>query len=97
MKNLDSFAAPVPSFNLQGETAIKTTAGASLSILISLLTLAFAIIKLDHLLLRKNPNLNTNESALQPGESYSVQDEDLMIAFAMEQLDTGFKDDPRYV
>ena len=49
VKNLDLFAAPVPSFNLAGEESRKTWAGALSSILIMTLTLLFGLVKLEHM------------------------------------------------
>ena len=49
VKNLDLFAAPMPSFNLAGEESKRTWAGALSSILIMTLTLAFGLIKLEYM------------------------------------------------
>ena len=97
VKKLDFFGAPIPSFNLQGQTEVTTSIGVCLSIIISTLTLAFSLIKIQHLATRKNPILTVNETPQEPGKIYDTGQSDFMVAFAAEHWDTGFKDDPRYI
>ena len=66
VKKFDYFGAPIPSFNLRGETEVKTSAGACLSIIVSALTLAFSLIKFEHLASRKNPTVTVNQILLEP-------------------------------
>ena len=97
VKNLDFFGAPIQFLNLRGETNVKTSAGACLSMFISALTLSFAMLKFEHLYTRKNPTLIMTETTLEEGTIYETGKSDFMIAFAAEHWDTGFKDDPRYI
>ena len=46
VKNLDMFGAQVPTFNIRGKDVVKTSAGACASIIISVLTLIYALLKL---------------------------------------------------
>ena len=65
VKQFDSFGAPMPSFNMGGETKVMTSIGACISLIFKILILIFGMIKLEHLLNRKNPTLNTNKEALE--------------------------------
>ena len=76
------FGALVPSFNIGGKQYVKTVAGTCASLSILTLVLIFGLIKLENLLLRKNPFLNTNTETLDDGVSYSTSSEDFMMAFA---------------
>ena len=51
LKKLDYFGAPIPTLNMLGDTMVKTKTGGLLSFIIILLTLGFAILKLEDLLL----------------------------------------------
>ena len=76
---------------------MKTKLGASISILIGVLTAVFALIKLEHLLNRKNPSLTSYSEAIGADEFYDTQNEDFMMAFTLENWISGAKDDPRYI
>ena len=54
LKNLDLFPKSLPSFNLQGKHRIRTLWGSVISVLIVLVTILFASIKLQQLLLHEN-------------------------------------------
>ena len=71
-KKLDFFGAPIPSFNLRGQTEVTTSIGVCFSIIISALTLACACVKFEHLANRKNPMMTSNETPLEPSEIYEL-------------------------
>ena len=96
-KSFDLFSVQIPSFNMGGETHVRTWTGAFVSLLIMALTLVFAFIKLDHLASRKNPIITSNEEPLQKDEVYAMGSEDFMFAFAAEHWLEGRKDDPSFI
>ena len=50
------------------------------------------------MLIRKNPSINTNETALEAGQTYDTAQDEFMIAVAAENYLTGVGiSDPRYV
>ena len=53
--NLDIFGASVPGFNLNGQKTIKTKTGVLISIMITIITVLFALLKLQFMLMRKRP------------------------------------------
>ena len=55
IKEIDFFGAPAPSFNIGGKAVVQTWAGSICSILILGMTFMFALLKLEHLAIRKNP------------------------------------------
>ena len=76
MKNillgLDLFGKPMPTFNLKGNTEKNTLVGSLSSIIIMTLTFLFGLLKLEHLSLKKNPSITTNDSHVDEGEEYSL-------------------------
>ena len=91
--DLDIFAVEVPSFTLEGRTQVRTATGAMCSILVFILTFAFALLKLEHMLIHKNPTIMTNEQQVESDEEYDLTSSDFMMAFALE--DEKLRD-PRY-
>lgn len=63
------------------------------------LTMIFGIIKMQHLLLRKNPDLYefTEEAAFDETKTYSMRDNDFMFAISAFSWTKGVRTDPRYV
>ena len=92
------FGTEVPTFNMKGQTKVKTACGACVSILIFITTLAFALVKMDHLVKHKNPNVTTNVSPLEAGTKFSTASDGFMMAFAAVNTEKGAPlNDPRYV
>ena len=58
-KVFDFYGAPLPSFNIKGEDSIKSNCGGCVSLVIMYVTFIFAILKLQHLLDRHNPIINS--------------------------------------
>ena len=55
IKELDMFGAAVPNINLGGLRQVKTSCGATASIFVLMLTVAFTLLKIERLILNKNP------------------------------------------
>ena len=64
IKDLDLFKEPVPAFSIHGKGAVKTWVGACCSSIIIVLTVAFGLLKLQHMVDRKNPVLVANTEEL---------------------------------
>lgn len=101
IKRFDTFGESVPQFNIQGQTTIKTSMGSLASILILMLTVMFGILKLEHLVLRKNPSLIISPKDLNEddfNDKYNTAENNFMMAFAAEDFLTGRSlGDPRYI
>ena len=52
------FGAPVPGINMQGKTEHQTVLGTLISIFIISVTIFYALFKLQHMLLRKAPQIS---------------------------------------
>ena len=50
LKQMDMYAAPLPTFNLRGKTSVKSIPGGLLSLLIYIMTGVFASMKFVQLL-----------------------------------------------
>ena len=60
MKNLDMFEKPIPTFNIGGKTSVKTVMGSCCSVFIMMMTFAYGLLKLEHLIAHKNPFITSN-------------------------------------
>ena len=89
----------VPSFNIRGQDSVKTTIGTCMSMMIMFLTLAYALLKLQHMLQKKNPDIIqfTDETAIDMSTKYSLTDHDFIAAISVENWRVGPTVDPRYV
>ena len=98
LKNIDNFSEALPSFNINGRSDVKTFFGGIMSLSIIMVTIAFGVMKMQHLVERKNPQINTNDAPLEDGTTYHTGNEDFMWAFAAERYDNfeGLSD-PRYI
>ena len=97
LKNADMFGAPIPNFNLRGRAEVKTSCGACISIVIFMLTFLFGVLKLQHLLTRKNPLITQNTIPLEAGERFDTGSDDFMMAFAVEDKKGVPKNDTQYL
>ena len=97
--NIDMFGAPVPTFNMRKQGTIKTSIGTVISILIMGMTSIFALLKLQKLMLRKQPDIVsfTDEQAFDATFRYSVRDNGVMFAVSLEHYLEGAKNDPRHI
>ena len=100
LKKLDIFGQPLPQANLGGQEKVRTHIGGFVSLLFANITFLFAILKLQHLMSKHNPSVNSfvEEGAFDLDEKFSTADkEDFMMAFqAVTWLD-GVRNDPYYV
>ena len=98
VKRFDLFGKRLPTFNIKGVSEIRTQTGAYLSLILGLLGIAYSILKLSTLLNRKNPQTIANDFPTETDENYRIANSDeFMIAFALENWQTGAKDDLRYI
>ena len=98
VKELDIFGNSVSSFNIGGQTVVKTVTGAFVTLTMYTLMFAFTTLKLEHLIERKNPIISTNLIPLEEGTTYSTDSDEFMMAFTAENYDTGKAiSDPRFV
>ena len=98
IKELDTFGNSTPSFNIGGQTVVKTLTGAFVTLTMYSLMLAFTSLKLEHLIIRKNPVISTNMVPLELGSKYDTDSDEFMMAFSAENYDNGEAlSDPRFV
>ena len=83
---------------MKGHSMYKTSLGAIATILIMTVSLMFGIVKLEHLILKRNPNLTTNTESLEDDEVYDSSSDEFMLAFALTSNGSKNKSvyDPRY-
>ena len=55
---MDIFGAPLPTFNLKGETHVSTATGGILTFCLTFVFLCYASLKLMHLAQHKNPAIS---------------------------------------
>ena len=63
------------------------------------LTFAFGMLRLEHMALRKNPQLTTNTAQIDESRRYQTNQDAFMMAFAARRIIDGevYLSDPRYV
>ena len=86
VKKLDMFGAQPPNFNIRGQKKVKTSYGACASILITTITLLFAIIKMEKLAMRKSPFVVSYTETLQGEGNFNTGGDDFMMAFAAKSV-----------
>ena len=90
----------MPSLNLRGKQEISTIAGGLVSIVVASIVLAFALIKLDVLLNKYNPNVLTNIVHQSSGTNnkYDTANQNFQLAFGLlGQRDGVARDDEFYL
>ena len=103
MQRFDMFYAAVPTLNLSGKTRVTTLLGGCASIFLMTLLFLFALLKLEHLVTRKNPTITVFEEPLSMingdgVESFDMRSDNFMMAFAAEDdITKEPKSDPRFV
>ena len=93
------FSKPVQAFNLGGKNEVQTWSGTVCSLCIYVLTFAFGLLKLQHLIEYKNPTLMSSTELLETSEeTYSLDSDEFMMAFALQKYGGEIlRYDPRYV
>ena len=98
---LDMFSAPLPVFNLKGRESVRTYCGGCVSLVIMYVTFLFALLKLQHLLSKHNPTVNTFTEHAAFGESdvwTGEENNDFMMAFTVVDYESGeVRDDLSFV
>ena len=100
LENLDSYALPIPSFNLQGETSVKTLWGGLWTFAVLTFAFMYAGFKLTHLASKKNPTIIETEVSNYVDNNTMIPYKDLgfKAAFGLYKFFSGeLVDDPRYV
>ena len=100
LKNMDSFAKEVPSFNIKGETRVTTVFGGFMTLAISLIVLAYSVMQAVKLIEKSDPNVISNfiPSHFQTSEMVNLNAIGFRFAFTLENyLTLERKDDPRYI
>ena len=72
IRNFDMFGSELPKFNINGKAKVTTLTGAFGSIVILAMTLMFALLKLEHMINRKNPLISRNIESLDGEEIYDT-------------------------
>ena len=94
------FSTPLPSFNIKGQTEVKTNLGTIMSILLTIAVLFYAAIKFIQLHSKSNPVISSFQEAFQTDEQNPINLNAMgfRAAFAFEGfVDNELKDDPRFV
>ena len=86
VKNLDVFSNSLPSFNIDGKTKVNTWMGAVCSIIIFILTSAFGLLKLQHLVTRRNPAMSEATEQVDADATFSLDSEEFTMAFAIHRF-----------
>ena len=98
MKRIDLFGTPIPGFNIQGKTSVNTKTGAMVSFIVIFLTLAYSLLKMQHMIVRKNPSITVRNGKLDHETTLNLGSDEFMMAFALEDFKAKpIKLDDRYV
>ena len=64
----------MPTLNIKGASSVKTYVGGCVTLLIMNLTVLFALLKMQHLISKRNPNISmfTQEAALTETDTYAL-------------------------
>ena len=95
---LDLLSAPVPKFNIKGETSVKTYCGGLVSIIITIATTYFALHRFNILMNKKNPLISTytDQSLISHADTFSVGEKSkygFQMAFGLRNYQKGVLDD----
>ena len=82
---------------MRGEKKVRTFTGSVVTFIFGMLIVSFAIMKMDHLLNRRNPTLIANKETIESGRVLQTGQDNFIIAFAAEHWESGPKDDPKYI
>ena len=100
LKQIDLFRMPVPTFTLNGRSAVRSYVGGMMTLVILYTTFLFCTLKLKHLLTRHNPTVNSYEVSIDSFDDqvskFNTSDDGFMMAFAIDS-DNGLKQDPRFI
>ena len=101
LHTLDMFSEPLPAFNIEGHREVRTHCGGCVSLIIMYVLFLFAVLKLQHLLSKHNPSVNTFvERDVFDEEDiwYGAENEEFAMAFSVTHfIDGDVKNDPKFV
>lgn len=89
-RRADNFGKEIPSFNLRGETNVRTVMGGVVTTLIIIIALVFATIKMFQFFTGHNPEITvfTSLGYVQADDKVNLNDINFRMAFVVE----GFAD-----
>ena len=78
---------------------VSTVTGGIVTLFVAFLTIMFAILKLQHMLARKNPDISKFESDIFGDDHHFELDprSNFQVAFGIENTISGFKSDPKFI
>lgn len=79
----DFFGKPLPAFNMQGKTEIRTGVGALFSLSMMAILVLFSLLKMSHLIERRNPVVNTFELMNEIGREDPFEPHESRFAMAV--------------
>ena len=96
------FAEPVPGFNIAGKYGAGTLLGSVCSLFLIIIVTLYGLIKLDHLLNKHNPTINTLTEPQEFDEEINPVNlrDDTNMRFAFSIMDIDAQEtllDPRYI
>ena len=98
---LDMYQEPLPTFNIAGFSNVRTHCGGLTTLIIILVLFMFALLKLQHLLSKHNPQVNSfvEKDAFDENDVWTTGDsDDFMMAFTATHFINGeVKNDPKFV
>ena len=99
LKKIDAFGEPLPSFNIKGKDHVYTLGGGVITMLITIVVLAYAAVKFEHLTSRYSPNMSSYLTDIGENENMNLTQRNFRIAFSIENYnsDKFLKNDTDYV
>ena len=84
--------------SLGGHDKVRTRLGGCLTLLVAILSFLFAALKLQHLVVKKNPSVSVllEENALDSSVKHSTSDSGFQMAVGLTNWVEGTKNDKRY-
>ena len=86
MQRFDIFGKSVPSFNLGGDSYIKSAYGGTMTVFIFLIMITYASVKLQQLISKHNPNISeyTQHDFYDQNDFISFDEADFKLAVTIE-------------
>ena len=72
LDNMDTFAEPLPMFNLKGKDHAPTHCGGVMTLMIIGVVLIYAIVKFEHMITRYSPQLASYSQDVPPGDKLNL-------------------------
>ena len=96
---IDQFGQPLPNFNIKGSDSVNSRLGGFCTLVLSVLVLAYAVVKFEQMWLRHNPIMSSYEKDVDPNEILNLRETNFRIAFSVEDYGKpqSLKNDPEFV